>query len=188
MQYRTPNVTMILPEATQALEQAKPYQSRPREPGIACVGHRGTKVQRHPPEGVCMSVLRRLQAHTAMLVIAGVWLLGATPASAAGGTGIGSGRLVPTVAAVVGLIGVVLGGRALARSAGRIGTGNGRRGAIAALMVGLISVVVGGQHLARAPGAFGTGSGRLGAIVALVLGLIGMVLGGLALARSRRTG
>jgi hypothetical protein len=41
-----------------------------------------------------------------MLVMAGVCLLGATPASAAGGTGIGPGRLVPTVAAVVGLIGV----------------------------------------------------------------------------------
>jgi hypothetical protein len=35
---------------------------------------------------------------------------------AAGGTGIGSGRLLPTVAALVGLIGVVLGGLALARS------------------------------------------------------------------------
>ncbi len=63
-----------------------------------------------------MSVPRRLRARTGMLVMAGVCLLGATPASAAGGTGIGSGRLVPTVAAVVGLIGVVLGGLALARS------------------------------------------------------------------------
>jgi hypothetical protein len=39
-----------------------------------------------------------------MLVIAGVCLLGATPASAAGGIGIGSGRLIPSVAALVGLI------------------------------------------------------------------------------------
>ena len=185
MQSRMPTATMIFPEAMQALlGQAKPYQSRP---GIACVGHKRTKDQQHPPEGVCMSVSGRLRARTGMLVMAGVCLLGATPASAAGGTGIGSGRLVPTVAAVVGLIGVVLGGLALARSAGRIGTGNGRRGAIAAGVAGLISVVVGGLHSANSAGGIGTGNGLAGAIVAMVLGLISMVLGGLALARSRRT-
>ncbi len=69
--------------------------------------------------------------------------------AAAGDTGIGSGRLVPTAAAVVGLIGVVLGALALARPASRIGTGNGPRGAIAAGVAGLISVVVGGLALAR---------------------------------------
>jgi Family of unknown function (DUF6223) len=99
---------------------------------------------------------------------------------------IGSGRLVPTVAAVVGLIGVVIGGLALARSTGRIGTGNGRRGAIAAGVAGLIGVVVSGLHLANSTGGFGTGNGRAGAIVAAVVGLIGMVLAGLALVRSRR--
>jgi hypothetical protein len=98
----------------------------------------------------------------------------------AAGTGLGSGRLVPTVAAVVGLIGVVLGGLALAR--------NGRRGAIAAGVAGLISVAVGGLHAANSAGGLGTGNGLAGAIVAMALGLIGMVLGGLALARSRRTG
>ena len=118
MQSRMPNVTMILPEAMQALlEQAKPYQSRSPEPGIARVGDKRTKDQQYPPGGVCMSVSGRLRARTGMLVMAGVCrLLGATPASAAGGTGIGSGRLVPTVAAVVGLIGMVLGGLVLARS------------------------------------------------------------------------
>lgn len=186
MQSRMPTAAMILPEAMQALlEQAKPHQSRPPETGIACVGHKRTKDQQHPPEGVCMSVAGRLRARTRMLVMAGVYLLGATPASAAGGTGIGSGRLVPTVAAVVGLIGVVVGGLAL--SAGRIGTGNGRRGAIAAGVAGLISVVVGGLHSANSAGGFGTGNGLAGAIVAMVVGLISMVLGGLALARSRRT-
>jgi hypothetical protein len=119
------------------------------------------------------------------MVVAGVCLLGATPASAAGGTGIGSGRLVPTVAAVVGLIGVVLGGLALARSANRVGTSNGRRGAIAAV-AGLISLVVGGLHSANSAGGFGTGNGLAGAIVAMVVGLIALVLGALALARSRR--
>jgi hypothetical protein len=136
-----------------------------------------------------MSVSGRLRARTGMLVMAGACLLGATPVSAAGGTGIGSGRLVPGVAAVVGLIGVVLGGLALARSGGRIGTsnGNGRRVAIAAGVAGLISVVVGGLHSANSAGGFGTGNGLAGAIVAMVVGLISMVLGGLALARSRRT-
>ena len=189
MQSRMPNAAMILPEAMQALlEQAKPYQSRSPEPGIARVGDKRTKDQQYPPGGVCMSVSGRLRARTGMLVMAGVCLLGATPASAAGGTGIGSGRLVPTVAAVVGLIGVVLGGLALARSAGSIGTGNGRRGAIAAGVAGLISVVVGGLHSANSAGGFGTGNGLAGAIVAMVLGLIGRVLGGLVLARSRRAG
>ena len=189
MQSRMPNAAMILPEAMQALlEQAKRYQSRSPEPGIARVGDKRTKDQQYPPRGVCMSVSGRLRARTGMLVMAGVCLLGATPASAAGGTGIGSGRLVPTVAAVVGLIGVVLGGLALVRSAGSIGTGNGRRWAIAAAMAGLISAVVGGLHSANSAGGFGTGNGLAGAIVAMVVGLIGMVLGGLVLARSRRTG
>ena len=107
----------------------------------------------------------------------GVCFLGATPASAAGG--IGFGRLIPSVAALVGLMGVVLGGVALARSAGRIG--------IAAGVAGLISVIVGGLHAANSAGGIGTGNGLAGAIVAMVVGLISMVLGGLALARARRT-
>ena len=104
-----------------------------------------------------------------------------------GGYDIGSGRLVPTVAAVVGLISVVTGGLALARS-GRTGTGNGNGGARAtvALVAGLVSVVVGGLHAADSAGGLGTGNGLAGAVVAVVLGLIGAVTGGLALARSRR--
>jgi hypothetical protein len=108
---------MILPEAMQALlEQAKPYQSRPPAPGIACVGHERTKDQQHPPERVCVSVSGCLRARTGMLVMAGVCLLGATPASAAGGFGTGNGLAGAIVAIVVGLIGMVLGGLALARS------------------------------------------------------------------------
>ncbi len=94
---------------------------------------------------------------------------------------IGSGRLLPTVAGVIGLIGVIIGRRALARSRH---TGNGR--AIVAVVLGLISLVIGGLHTANSAGGFGTGNGRAGAIVAIMLGLIGIVLGGLALARSRR--
>lgn len=97
--------------------------------------------------------------------------------------GIGSGRLLPTVAAVVGLIGVVIGGLALARARR---AGNARAGAIAAAVLGLISLFIGGLHTANSAGGFGTGNGLAGAILAIVLGLIGMVLGGLALARSRR--
>ena len=132
-----------------------------------------------------MSVSARLWTGIGMLVIAGEYLLWATPASAAGSTGIGSGRLVPTIAAVVGVISVIGGGLALART-GRIGAGNGRRGAVAAGVAGAISVVVGGLHSANAAGGFGTGNGLAGAIVAIVVGLIGMILSGLALARSRR--
>ncbi|MGD9723607.1 MAG: DUF6223 family protein [Pirellulales bacterium] len=95
--------------------------------------------------------------------------------------GIGSGRLLPTVAAVAGLIGVVAGGLTLARAA------SARVGAGVAAVLGLISLVIGGLHAANSAGGFGTGNGLAGAIVAIVLGLIGVVLGGLALARSRRS-
>ena len=130
-------------------------------------------------ERVCVSVSARVRAGTRVLMVIAVCLVGATPASAAGGIGIGSGRLIPSVAALVGLMGVVLGGVALGRSAGRIG--------IAAGVAGLISVIVGGLHAANSAGGIGTGNGLAGAIVAMVVGLISMVLGGLALARSRRT-
>src|SRR5262249_36981378 len=75
---------------------------------------------------------------------------------AQGGIGIGSGRLLPTVAAVVGLIGVVIGGLALARSRR---AGNGRAKAIMAAVLGLISLVMGGLHAANSAGGFGTGNG-----------------------------
>jgi hypothetical protein len=131
--------------------------------------------------------MRHLLAATAAAVLG---FGRASPAAAqvsvaAGDIGIGSGRLVPTLAAVVGLIGVVLGGLAMARFSR---TGNGRRGAIAAEAAGFISVVVGGLHAANSAGGFGTGNGLAGAIVAMVVGLIGMVLGALVLARSRRAG
>lgn len=101
---------------------------------------------------------------------------------AAGETGIGSGRLLPTLAAMAGLIGAIIGGLALTRSRRAAST---RGGAIVAAVLGLISLVIGGLHAANSAGGFGTGNGLAGAIVAIVLGLIGSVLGGLALARSR---
>jgi len=103
--------------------------------------------------------------------------------SLAAGYEVGSGRLVPSAAAVVGLISVALGGLAVARTSR---TGGARTTAILALAAGLISAVVGGLHAANSAGGLGTGNGLAGALVAVVLGLAGMVIGGLALARSGR--
>ncbi|WP_250556994.1 DUF6223 family protein [Pseudonocardia lacus] len=114
-------------------------------------------------------------------------LLAATDAvhhwAAAGGYTLGTGRTVPSVAAVVGLISAVGGWLALARP-GRVG--NRRRVAGAAVVAGLLGAAVGGVHAATAAGGLGTGNGLAGAVIAVVVGLVGVVLGGLALARSRR--
>lgn len=115
----------------------------------------------------------------------------AAPAAAdvsviAAGYSIGSGRTVPTMAAVIGLVSVIIGVLALARSIRGIGAGNGRTRIIVALGLGLISVIIGGLHASNSAGGFGTGNGLAGAIAALALGLIGMILAGLALARSRK--
>jgi hypothetical protein len=102
---------------------------------------------------------------------------------AAASYGLNSGRLGPTVTALVGLAGVIIGGLAL-RSADRIGSGP--LWPIAALVAGLISMVLGAVFAVTADGGPGTGNGIVGAIVAVVLGLISTLLGGLAMARSRR--
>jgi hypothetical protein len=132
-----------------------------------------------------VTTMGRSRTRTGIVVMAGMGLIAAAP-TAAGATGLGAGRLVPSVAALVGLVGVVLGGLALVRSARRIGTRTVRRGAVAAGVAGLTSLVVGGLHAANAAGGIGTGSGLAGAIVAIGLGVVSMVLGGLALARFRR--
>jgi hypothetical protein len=98
---------------------------------------------------------------------------------------LGTGRSVPTVAAVVGLAGVVIGGFALVRAARTVG-GSGRAGAVSALVLGLVGVVIGGLHGVNTAGGLGTGNGLAGAVLAVVLGIIGAALGGVALARSRR--
>jgi hypothetical protein len=107
---------------------------------------------------------------------------------ALGGYHVGSGRAVPSVAALVGLVSVIVGGLVTARSARGSGAGNRRTGAVWALVLGLISLLVGGLHTANSAGGFGTGNGLAGALVALVLGLVGMLLGSLALVRTRRAG
>jgi Family of unknown function (DUF6223) len=114
-------------------------------------------------------------------------LLAAPPADhvSAAGYQLGSGRLVPSTAALIGLAAVVLGGLALARSR-RVGTG--RAAAVTALTAGLISAIVGGLHAANAAGGLGTGNGLAGAVVAVALGVIAAAVATLALARSRLTG
>jgi hypothetical protein len=94
----------------------------------------------------------------------------------AAGYELGTGRLVPSLAAVAGLISVVVAVRALRRHA--------RGPALVALGAALVSVVVGGVHGANAAGGLGTGNGLAGAVIAVVLGGIGLVAGGVALARA----
>ena len=92
---------------------------------------------------------------------------------------LGTGRTLPTVAAVVALIGVVAGGFALARPA---------TFAIArplALVCGLMSLCVGGLHAAYSAGSFGTGNGLAGAVVAIVLGVVAISLGAFSFMGSR---
>ena len=104
---------------------------------------------------------------------------------AADGYDLGSGRLVPTLAAVVGLIGVLAAGWAFARS-GRGSGGNAAGTAMVALAAGTVSVAVAGLHLASADGGPGTGNGVVAGVLSLVFGLAALVMGGLAWARSRR--
>ena len=108
----------------------------------------------------------------------------AAPTSVAAGYELGVGRLVPTVAAFVGLAAVVLGWLALTRSRR---TGNAQPPAVAALTGGVVSVVAGGLHGANAAGGLGTGNGLAGAVIAVALGMAGLALGGRALARTRLT-
>jgi hypothetical protein len=107
--------------------------------------------------------------------------------AAAGGYVLGTGRTVPSTAAIVALVGVVIGGTALIRSR-RTGTAPSAAAAVTALVTGLVGLGVGGVHALNAAGGPGTGNGLVGAVVAVVLGVVGTALGGLALARSRRAG
>ena len=107
--------------------------------------------------------------------------------AAAGGYVLGTGRTVPSTAAIVALVSVVGGGIALVRSR-RTGTAPSAAAAVAALATGLVGLGVGGVHALNAGGGPGTGNGLVGAVVAVVLGVVGTALGGLVLARSRRAG
>ncbi|WP_280397975.1 DUF6223 family protein [Nocardia carnea] len=99
-------------------------------------------------------------------------------------TGMTSGRVGPSLTALLGLIGVISGARALTSSGRR--SGAGPTAAVVAVVTGLISVVAGGLFAATADGGPGTGNGIVAAVIAVMLGLAGTILGALALARSRR--
>jgi hypothetical protein len=100
-----------------------------------------------------------------------------------------SGRVGPTVVALIGLISAVLGGLSIARPTGRgrIKPGQGApvrlRGATLAAALGLFAIVLGTVFAVTADGGLGTGSGLGGAIVSVALGIAGVVLGGIAKAR-----
>ena len=96
----------------------------------------------------------------------------------AAGYEVGTGRLVPSVAAFIALTGVVAGVLALARSR--------RALAAVALAAGLLGAGVGGVHAANAAGGLGTGNGLAGAVVAVVLGMVAVAVGAFALARGAR--
>ena len=87
--------------------------------------------------------------------------------------GMTSGRVGPTVVALVALVGVVAGGVALRRG----------RGGVVALVLGLVGAVAGAVFAATADGGPGTGNGIVGALAALLLGIVAVVLGGVALTR-----
>lgn len=90
----------------------------------------------------------------------------------------GSGRLGPTITALLGLAAAVLGARALARArrpAGRISTDT-RDQRPTALLLGLLAVLLGGVFLAAADGGPGTGNGVVGSAAAIVLGSIAIAL------------
>jgi hypothetical protein len=97
----------------------------------------------------------------------------------------GSGRIGPTLAAMIGLIATVVAGLALTRTKLRTRSdvevgANSDQSANTALALGAISLILGGVFLATADGGPGTGNGVVGSFAALVLGPIAMVLGGLA--------
>ena len=96
----------------------------------------------------------------------------------------GSGRIGPTVAALIGLGGVAVGARSLVRR--RAGSGDGSSGgpvAAPAVAVGLgtLSLALGILFAANADGGPGTGNGVVASVAAMLFGPVAIVLGGLAL-------
>lgn len=98
--------------------------------------------------------------------------------AASGAGGLGSGRLLPGLAALAGLVGIIIGWRAR--------NGSSQTRAIIASILGLTSLFIGVLHAANAAGGFGTGNGLAGAVVAILLGLSSMVIGLTGLVRFRR--
>jgi hypothetical protein len=100
----------------------------------------------------------------------------------------GSGRLGPTITALLGFTAASLGARALARA---------RRPDLAtqpaadrrrptALLLGLLAVLLGAVFLATADGGPGTGNGVVGSAAAIVFGAVAVVLDRLAAMHGNR--
>jgi hypothetical protein len=113
------------------------------------------------------------------------------PAGPAAITIMGSGRLGPTITALLGLAAAVLGVRVLARArrrADRISTDAGGQRPTA-LLLGGAAVLLGALFLATADGGPGTGNGVVGSAAAIVLGSVAIGLDrGAAAWQSRRSG
>jgi len=105
-----------------------------------------------------------------------------TAAAAQATYGMTSGRVGPSVVAVLALVGAVAGVLAVRRGTER----PARRAGLLALVLGIVGSVAGAVFAVTADGGPGTGNGLVGAVVAVVLGLVGVVLGAKALARDRR--
>jgi hypothetical protein len=90
----------------------------------------------------------------------------------------GSGRLGPTITALLGLVAAVLGARALARARRPVDQtpSNLRDHPPAALLLGVVAVLLGGLFLATADGGPGTGNGVVGSAAAIALGVIAIAL------------
>ena len=90
----------------------------------------------------------------------------------------GSGRVGPTLTALVGLAGAVLGARAFTaakRDGARGGSGRDAHRPLT-LLLGLVALLLGVVFLAAADSGPGTGDGVVGSAAAIVLGLVAIAL------------
>ena len=101
-----------------------------------------------------------------------------TPPTMAAITIMGSGRLGPTITALLGLAAAVLGARALvrARRPGDRLSSDVRDHGPTILLLGTSAVLLGGLLLAAADGGPGTGNGVVGSAAAIVLGFVAIGL------------
>ena len=108
------------------------------------------------------------------------------PSATAAITIFGSGRIGPTLTALLGLAGAIVGARALT-AARRDGAPGGPALAhrSVALPLGLAAVVLGVVFLAAADGGPGSGDGVVGSAAAIVFGLVAI---GLDRSAARRRG
>jgi hypothetical protein len=129
-----------------------------------------------------MSIRRRIAVVSLLLLVFVLATPTAAQADSVGPLVFTPGRLVASVASLVGVFGVAAGALSLARARR---SGNAPRRGNLALLAGLISMAVGGLVVATAKGGLGTGHGLGGGVVALVMGSVSVVLAGLTRTRTR---